>query len=73
MDVRIPGNGVNLSPGACRSISHILSLCVKAAAKPCNSILAGVFDSNDIRAERLCPGPRFFVVTGLMPRGEQAP
>jgi hypothetical protein len=73
MNVRIPGNGVNLSPGACRSISRILFLYAKATAKPCNSILASVFGSNDIRAGHARPRPRFLVVSGPMQFGEPAP
>jgi hypothetical protein len=73
MDVRIPGSGHNLSPGACRPMSHILSPYAKAAAQPCNSILTGVFGSNDIRAEHLRPRPRFSGITGPMPRGEPTP
>jgi hypothetical protein len=70
MDVRIPGAGDNLVRGACRPMLHFLNPYAHAAERPCGAILAGVFGSNDVRAEHLCLGRRFSVVTGLMPRGE---
>jgi hypothetical protein len=71
MDVRIPGSGHNVVPGACRPMSQILDPYAKAMARPGGAILAGVFSSNDIRAEHARPRPRFSVIAGPVPRGEQ--
>ncbi|MGL5114361.1 MAG: hypothetical protein ACRC7G_14090 [Beijerinckiaceae bacterium] len=50
-------------PGVQRPLTQILDPYAKAAVRPCGSILAGVFGSNDIRPVAQRPSLRLHVLT----------